>query len=32
MARNKRSTVIIGTGKAIPEIVVPNSDFLKNEF
>jgi len=32
MARDHRNTVIIGTGKAIPEVVVPNSDFLKNEF
>jgi 3-oxoacyl-[acyl-carrier-protein] synthase-3 len=32
MARDKRNTVIIGTGKAIPPVVVPNSDFLNNEF
>ncbi|MEX1309439.1 MAG: 3-oxoacyl-[acyl-carrier-protein] synthase III C-terminal domain-containing protein [Candidatus Sulfomarinibacteraceae bacterium] len=32
MSRDKRNTVIIGTGKAIPPVVVPNSDFLNNEF
>ncbi len=32
MAPRKRHTVIIGTGSSIPPKIVPNSDFLDNEF
>ena len=32
MAPSNRHTVIIGTGSAIPPRVVPNSDFVGNEF
>ena len=32
MASSNRHTVIIGTGSSIPPKVVPNSDFLDNEF
>lgn len=32
MAPSNRHTVIIGTGSSIPPRVVPNSDFLDNEF
>jgi len=32
MATSNRHTVIIGTGSSIPPRIVPNSDFLDNEF
>jgi 3-oxoacyl-[acyl-carrier-protein] synthase-3 len=32
MSRHDRHTVIIGTGSTVPPVVVPNTDFLDNEF
>lgn len=32
MATSNRHTIIIGTGSSIPPRIVPNSDFLDNEF